>query len=169
MKLYDHSLYLEDVNRTAALSLPWEKLSGKTVLLSGATGLVGSFLTDVLMKKNVSGLGCQIYALSRNENRARERFSCWENNSLLHFIPYDVSRPLDDKCIDTVDYTLHLASNTHPLQYATDPIGTITTNIIGLQNMLEIAASHNAVRVAFASSNEIYGENRGEREAAYAF
>ena len=59
---------------------------------------------------------------------------------------------------------LHLASNTHPMQYAEDPIGTITTNIIGIQNMLDFAAAHETERVAFASSNEIYGENRGDVE-----
>ena len=56
------------------------------------------------------------------------------------------------------------ASNTHPIAYATDPIGTITTNIIGTQNMLEFACAHHAVRCAFVSSNEIYGENRGDVE-----
>lgn len=63
-----------------------------------------------------------------------------------------------------VDYILHLASNTHPLQYSTDPIGTITTNIIGVQNLLDFAVDHHTTRFAFASSNEIYGENRSDVE-----
>lgn len=50
------------------------------------------------------------------------------------------------------------------MAYSTDPIGTITTNIIGTQNMLDFAVAHNATRCAFASSNEIYGENRGDVE-----
>lgn len=48
--------------------------------------------------------------------------------------------------------------------YATDPIGTISTNIIVTQNMLDFAVQHNAIRCAFVSSNEIYGENRGDIE-----
>ena len=63
-----------------------------------------------------------------------------------------------------VDYVLHLASNTHPVAYATDPIGTVTTNIIGNNHMLTFAVEHGAVRMLFASSNEIYGENRGDTE-----
>ena len=164
MTLYDNTLYMEDVDETAALPLPWEKLAGKTVLLSGATGLVGSFLTDVLMRRNERGLGCCVYALSRNETRAGERFSRWAADERLRFIPYDINRPFAKNSVDRADYILHLASNTHPLQYSTDPIGTITTNIIGLQNMLELAVSQKAERVAFASSNEIYGENRGDVE-----
>ena len=50
------------------------------------------------------------------------------------------------------------------MQYSTDPIGTITTNIIGVQNLLDFAVEHNTTRFAFASSNEIYGENRGDVE-----
>ena len=72
--------------------------------------------------------------------------------------------PFERDDLGTVDYVLHLASNTHPLQYSTDPIGTITTNIIGVQNMLRFAVDHKAARFAFASSNEIYGENRGDVE-----
>ena len=66
--------------------------------------------------------------------------------------------------LEHVDYVFHAASNTHPVAYATDPIGTVVTNIIGLNNLLEFAAKAGARRFAFASSNEIYGENRGDVE-----
>ena len=72
--------------------------------------------------------------------------------------------PFERGDLGTVDYILHLASNTHPMQYSTDPIGTITTNIIGVQNLLDFAVEHHASRFAFTSSNEIYGENRGDVE-----
>ncbi len=165
MNLYKNSLYMEDVKYVANLDLPWEKLQGKSLMLSGATGLIGSFLVDVIMEKNeVSDLNCTLYALGRNEAKAKIRFTKFANNPRLIFIPYDVKLPFIRDDIGTVDYVLHLASNTHPLQYATDPIGTITTNIIGLQNLLDFAVNHNVFRFAFASSNEIYGENRGDTE-----
>ena len=156
---------MEDVSRTAQLDLPWEKLSGKTVLLSGATGMIGSFLVDVIMERNGrEGMNCRVYALGRSEEKARTRFGERCDHPLFSFIPYDINRPFVRDDIGTVDFVLHLASNTHPMQYSTDPIGTITTNIIGLQNMLEFACAHGAERFAFASSNEIYGENRGDAE-----
>ena len=161
MNLYDNILYIEDIDNICSLDLPWEKLEGKNVLLSGATGLVGSFLVDVLLNK---GLACTVYALGRNEQKAKTRFSKWINNPNLVFIPYDINKPLERDNLGIVDYVLHLASNTHPMQYSTDPIGTITTNIIGVQNMLEFAVKHHATRFAFTSSNEIYGENRGDVE-----
>lgn len=165
MKLYNNELYMEDVRYVAALALPWEKIHNKSVMLSGATGLIGSFLIDVLLEKNIcDGLNCTVYALGRNEEKARKRFNKFKDDSLFRFISYDVKDPLVCDDLSSVDYILHLASNTHPMLYSTDPIGTITTNIIGVQNMLDFAVEHNAKRFIFASSNEVYGENRGDVE-----
>ena len=165
MNLYHNDKYMEDVGYVANLDLPWEKFNNKSILLSGATGLLGSFLIDVILEKNIiDGLNCFVYALGRNKQRAKDRFSRYKSDNHLVFIPYDINLPFERNDIGTVDYVLHLASNTHPMQYSTDPIGTITTNIIGVQNMLDFAVAHNATRFVFASSNEIYGENRGDVE-----
>ena len=165
MTLYNNALYQEDLEYVRNLDLPWNKLQDKLVLLSGATGMIGSFLIDVLLNKNEKdNLNCTVYALGRNEQKAKARFCKYAEDEHFIFVPYDVNMPFVRDDIGTVDYVLHLASNTHPMQYATDPIGTITTNIIGLQNMLEFAVAHHVTRFAFASSNEIYGENRGDVE-----
>lgn len=165
MYIYNNNLYMEDVRYVAALNLPWEKLQDKSLMLSGATGMIGSFLVDVVFEKNlVDGLNCTVYALGRNEEKAKARFSKFAADPHFVFIPYDVKLPFERRDLGTVDYILHLASNTHPMQYSTDPIGTITTNIIGVQNLLDFAVEHHSARFAFASSNEIYGENRGDVE-----
>ncbi len=164
MNLYNNQLYLDDLNYVCSIPLPWDKLKNKTVLISGATGLVGSFLVDVIMSLNKKGLNCTVYALSRNKQKSLDRFSSWLDNNFFKIINSDITRCSDCEEISSLDYVLHLASNTHPLQYSSDPIGTITTNVIGLNNMLEIAVKHNCIRFVFASSNEIYGENRGDTE-----
>ena len=165
MKLIENALYQEDIMNVVAQPVPWNKLQDKTLLISGATGLVGSFLIDVVMYLNKERkLNCKIYALGRNEDKAKSRFGYCYESSLFQFISYDINLPFVRNDIGDVDYVLHLASNTHPVAYATDPIGTITTNIIGTQNMLEFACAHHALRCAFVSSNEIYGENRGDVE-----
>ena len=166
MSVFNHPLYQEDLRLIASFkAIPWEKFADSSILLSGATGMIGSLLVDAILFKNEKdGLNCKVIALGRNEEKARKRFSCiWETN-LFQFVECDVNRtdtmPLDVRA----DYVLHLASNTHPVAYATDPIGTITANIIGTQNMLDLAARCGAKRFLFASSNEIYGENRGDTE-----
>ncbi len=160
MNLYDNKMYMDDVKYVASLSLNWKKLFGKCIVVSGATGLIGSFFIDVIMEKIKD---CKIYALARNEDKFKVRFKTHLKDERLEFVEHDINLPL--KKIDrNIDYVLHLASNTHPLQYATDPIGTITTNIIGVQNLLDFSVEHGAQRFLFASSNEIYGENRGDVE-----
>ena len=152
--------YLEDVNRVAALDLPWEKLRGKTVLITGGTGLIGSFLIDVLKAAN---LGCTVLLFGRSEEKAKARFEEYWGEGWLKFVKWDAAEAISPR-IERMDYVLHLASNTHPVAYATDPIGTIATNVIALNNLLSLAAEKKAARFLFASSNEIYGENRGDVE-----
>ena len=49
MNLYNNELYLEDVRYVAELELPWEKLRNKSLMLSVATGMIGSFLVDLVL------------------------------------------------------------------------------------------------------------------------
>lgn len=165
MKLYSNRDYTDDVRYVANLDLPWHRLKHKSLMLSGATGLLGSFLVDVILEKNeLDGLNCTVFALGRNEEKAKARFEKHIANPHYVFIPYDVKTPLLRPDLKTVDFVLHLASNTHPMLYSTDPIGTITTNILGVQNLLDFAVEHNSERFLFSSSNEMYGENRGDVE-----
>lgn len=165
MNLLKNKLYREDLAYVSELNLPWEKLKKKSILLSGATGMIGSFLIDVIMYKNLNeGLCCHIYAVGRNEEKARNRFKEYWENDLFDFVQHDVNKAMDCIQCNHVNYVLHLASNTHPMAYSTDPIGTITTNIMGVYNILEFADRVHAERMAFVSSNEIYGENRGDVE-----
>ena len=116
MTLYDNDLYQEDLEYVRNLDLPWEKLQEKSVLLSGATGLIGSFLVDVLLNKNEKdNLNCRVYALGRNEQRAMARFFKYAEDKHFSFVPYDVNLPFVRDDIGRVDYVLHLASNTQHL------------------------------------------------------
>lgn len=165
MKLYDNSKYRDDIKCVSNAGLSWDKLKDNSILISGATGMIGSCLVDVIMEKNISSnLNCHIYALGRNEERAKDRFEKYFETGNITFVGYDINKKLELN-IGNIGYVIHLASNTHPVAYASEPIATITTNIIGIQNMLDFAHEHNAVRTAFASSNEIYGENRGDVES----
>lgn len=164
MRVYLDEMYQDDIKKIAEYNLPWGKMKDSSILISGATGLVGSFFVDVLMYRNKwFDMNCQIYAMGRNEQRAQNRFAYCLDNPLFSFLSHDINLPLTGEW-DNIDYVLHLASNTHPKAYSTDPIGTITTNIIGVKNMLDFSVQCHAKRFAFTSSNEIYGENRGDKE-----
>ena len=77
------------------------------------------------------------------------------SDDYLENLAVDVCNPID--YTGDVDFVLHLASNTHPKQYAEDPIGTILTNIDGCNNLLRLAVEKKA-RFLLASSVEIYGQ-----------
>lgn len=161
--LLDNSLYMEDIHYVAESDLPWDRLRNSKVLITGAGGLIGSFLIDVLMWRNRNaGMNCKIYGMGRNESSALERFANYWGSPLFAFVTQDITdKP---KMEEHFDYILHLASNTHPVAYATRPISTIATNVLGTDNLLRYAADHGIRRFLFASSNEIYGENRGDVE-----
>ncbi len=159
-KLWENELYIEDVGYVAGLDLDWESLRDTSFLISGASGNVGSFLIDVLMSHKE--LGIRIFAMGRNEAKAKERFANYWDDERFSFVAGDINKGLD---IDgSFDFVIHAASNTHPKAYATDPIGTVTTNIIGTDNMLKFASDHGCRRFLFLSSVEVYGENRGDAD-----
>ena len=142
--------YEKEAARVTALPFDWDKLEGKRVLLSGGTGLIGSFFLDAL-RVRVHAYGQQIRAVSLTRSGA-------ESDDVVEYCVQDVKRPV--QIGKSCDYVLHLASNTHPKQYAADPVGTIETNILGCRNLLEIARECRA-RFLLASSVEIYGDGAG--------
>ncbi|MBC5689806.1 NAD-dependent epimerase/dehydratase family protein [Mediterraneibacter sp. NSJ-55] len=164
MKFYEDKLYLEDLTFICKLKIPWEKLRNQSMLISGAAGMIGSFLIDAIMTKNKSGLNCKIYAIGRDQERAKRRFYKWRYDKNFKFIKHDVNESMENLEFVYADYVLHLASTTHPVAYALRPIETIMTNVTGTKNMLDFTVNCQAKRMIFASSNEIYGENRGDTE-----
>lgn len=162
MNLLENTKYMEAVQRVASLPLEWERLQGKSFLVTGATGMIGSFLTDVLMYRNLRcAMECTVFAVGRNEEKARNRFASYWDSKLFQYVCLDINDPLSFSK-ERIDYIFHAASTTHPRAYATEPIQTITANVIGTKNMLDLAAACHTERFLFASSVEIYGENRGD-------
>ena len=125
-------------------------------MISGATGLVGRFFIDLIMYKNINNnLNCTIIGLCRNKHRAEETFKDYSQNQNLIIEEQDVTEPI--KYNEKVDYVIHAASNTHPVQYSTDPIGTIKTNVYGTDNLLKYCKEHDVKKFLLISSFEVNG------------
>lgn len=130
-----------------------------TLLISGASGLIGSTLIDCILEMNdLCSAGFKIIAIARNRKRAMDRLGLYFDRNDFEFISCDINNSIPE--MGKADYILHAASNTHPLEYSSDPIGTINTNVIGTENLLEYAIMHHTKRFVFLSSVEVYGEDR---------
>lgn len=141
-------MYKDSINY-AAKEIEFKNVS---ILVTGATGLIGSCAIDTLIAANEElGLNIKIYALGRNEKKIRERFS----NYVIPVVQ-DITMPLslDNK----YDFILHGASNADPRTYAVYPVETIITNIIGTKNVLDYCVKHINTRVLLTSTFEVYGE-----------
>lgn len=166
MEIYESNIYMEDVKTIAELDYNWDKLKGKSIAISGATGMIGSFLVDVLLYRNEKkDQDIKIYAFGRNEEKAQKRFGKHFRNANFVFVKQDINLPIDkNNCESRMDYIIHAASNTHPVAYASDPIGTISANVMGTANLLDWATTVSCERFVFLSSVEIYGENKGDTD-----
>ena len=149
-----HPLLAEDFAKIAALDLPYDDLAGKAVAVTGATGLVGSYLLRALDAVNrAHGLKLRLIALCRKPEAAKDRLSGMENLSILS---YDACAPLNANF--RADFTVHAASNAHPLAFSSDPVGTMQANLLGTMQLLEHVRATGG-RLLFLSTGEIYGEN----------
>ncbi len=160
--LLEQALYRQDIESVAQLPLEWERLRNSTFLIAGAAGMVGSFLIDVLLSGR-SELGIHVIALVRNQEKAWKRFASYKENSNFSVLVADLNEGVP-AFEGKVDYVIHAASQTHPRAYATFPIQTLLTNILGTENLLECGLQHQMRRFLFLSSVEIYGENQGDTE-----
>ena len=148
-----HPLYQEDlynILQTEGI----ENLKGKSILITGATGLIGTQLVDSLMLMG----DVKIYTVGRSRDKAEKRFGEYFNNPNFSFIEQQVTEPFDDNI--NVDYIIPMASTTHPLAYSKYPVETMYVNLKGAEHALDLAKRCGA-RVVYPSSNEIYGSARG--------
>ena len=133
----------------------------KAFLITGASGLIGSCLTDLLMVANASGRENHVYVLGRSRSKLEKRFSGYLNSEFFHIIKQDICTPLDDGL--AFDYIIHGASNADPVNYAKYPAETMTTNMLGGINVLEYGKKHPDCQIEMLSTFEVYG-NAGKDE-----
>lgn len=149
--------YLDDIKAAASKELPWDKLDGTNILITGATGLIGSCLVDILM--NRPNKNYHVYASGRNEERAKQKFSKYTEDPSFHFFKYDVLSPLEGNV--SFHYIIHGASNASPNFFSTKPVEVIKSNIFGISNLFDYGMNKGLKRLLFISSGEVYGEGDG--------
>lgn len=135
--------------------IPKVVIENGSVLVTGATGLIGSCLIDVLLEANEKGRCFDIYALGRNADKIKQRFAGHKHVKTLHVIEQDVRTPLQEGL--KFDYIFHGASNADPRSYALYPAETMLINIEGAINVLNYSKKHPNTKVLMMSTFEVYG------------
>jgi hypothetical protein len=136
-----NSPYKEDIARLFREGLELGRLHGKTILVAGATGLVGGCVVDVLMQNPARCY--KVIAAGRNKERARQKFAAnWEDESFF-FAEIDVTQPVIksmDRMIgepvynelaEGADYIIDAASNASPNFFKQNPVEVMKANING--------------------------------------
>lgn len=151
------TVLLEDLEGIAQSSLPFDQFRGRSFLITGATGLVGSLLVKALLYANrVRHLDLKVLALVRSPAKADAVFAGFLPDPALSYVKADLAGG-DLTVPGPVDYVVHAAAVTTSKLMVTDPVGTIRTAINGTEAVLKLAVEKGARGMVYLSSMEVYG------------
>ena len=143
--------YQEDIRRLYAQGLTFDALQGRTLLVAGATGLVGACVVDIVMADPHRNL--RVFAAGRNRRRAEERFAAYAGDPRFSFVEMDVTRPVTGET--PYDYIIDAASNASPNFFKQQPVEVIKANIDGVANLLDYGRQHGLRKMVYVSSGEM--------------
>ena len=155
--LFDNSIIREDMEDIFRRELNWSVLNGKTILITGAYGMLASYIVYFLCylkeKKNIN---VHIIAQCRNPKKAEDRFRDFLNKEYFKIITANLLKPLDMD--ESINYIIHAAGGANARLYATNPVEVIEPNVIGTYHLLQLAMSNPVEGLLYFSSGDIYGQ-----------
>jgi nucleoside-diphosphate-sugar epimerase len=153
-----NSIIDEDIQIILSEAIEWKYLSGKTVLVTGASGFIASYIIYTLTVLNLTEIldsPVHIIALARDKQRIEQKFSNIMTSGFFKLIIADVSeKPLIEGNIDII---IHAAGQIGSRFIMSDPVGILKASTIGTANMLDLARNIGVKRFLFISSNAVYG------------
>lgn len=163
MSTFSTPVVAHDLDEILARDLPWSELSGRTVLVTGASGMLPSYVVYTLLALNDRhGLGITVHGLVRNGEKARRLLAGVLDRPDFHLIVQDVSAPLE--LAGPVDYVVHGASAARPALHGSQPVLTIKANLLGTFNLLDLCVAKESRGFVLMSSAEVYGAQDPETE-----
>lgn len=158
MKLFECGQWIHDIDEVIDALPELDQLAGKSVMITGATGLICSAVVDVLLRYNETySVPITVYAAGRSEAKVVERFG---NKPGLFFLPYDASSGTN-RFVDHSDYIIHGASNASPNMIVKEPVETMLSNFLGMKELLDYANRTRTEKLLYISSSEVYGNKIG--------
>lgn len=157
---FPHAILTEDVAAVLSRDLPWHKLSGLRIAVTGAGGFLGGYLVRCLLALEAAGKVDQpvrVLCLVRNVDRAQGRMPDIARHRHLEWMQWDLNR-IATPDLGPCHYVLHAASQASPRFYGSDPVGTLMPNTVGTASLLQALQNCTDPRgLLYVSSSEVYG------------
>lgn len=156
-------VYQEDLERIVTRQTTLDELKGSTVMVTGATGLIGAmFVKTLLCANRLKNTGIKVLALVRSAEKAARVFGELINDECLTIVTGDVLALPEITC--DIDYIVHGASVTSSKDFVEKPVDTIRTALCGTENILKLAQEKNVNGFLYLSSLEVYGTTDPDKE-----
>lgn len=172
MIVYDTKQWKSDIDRVIGVLPELDEMAGKSILITGAAGLICSSVVDILFRYNDTHENkIQILAAGRWIEEMINRFSYQVERPDFTFVTYDASRT-DNVISEKADYIIHGASNASPDMIVKEPVETMLSNFLGMKYLLDFAKDSGTKRILYISSSEVYGAKKGDepyKEGEYGY
>jgi len=146
-----------DIQEIVERDLPWEQLHGKTVLVSGASGMIPAYAVYTLLGLNdAQDAGITVLGLVRNADKARRILAPIVDRPDFRLVAGDVQNEI--RVDERVDLVIHGASPARPALHAGSPVDTIRANVQGAFGLLDLCVRSGGARFVLMSSAEVYGQ-----------
>ena len=170
--LYGNPTWISDIDKVIEVVPELDRLAGKSLMITGAAGLVCSAIVDIIFRYNdTHDDKIQVLAAGRWPEEMSARFGDLVNREDFTFVVYDASKT--DNVIDVhADYIIHGASNASPNMIVKEPVETMMSNFLGMKYLLDYAKEQGTTRILYISSSEVYGEKEGTepyKEGQYGY
>lgn len=155
--IFSYRVISDDMKNIYHRDIDTGKLFGKTILISGATGMLASYFVIYLIWLNeFHNANINIIALIRNDKKARNIFGEYVDRKYFKILLDDICAPLD---INTdIDYIIHAASLASPQYYTKYPIEVAAPNSLGTYYLLKLAHEKQVKGFLYFSSGDVYGK-----------
>lgn len=151
-----NNILKEDIQLFASRFALATELEGKTIAITGSTGLLGACMVHCLLALKVQrGVNLHIVAVARNMEKAVHLFG--EEREGLSYYQYDFSSTEPFQPKRKVDYLFHFAAPTASKDFVEKPVETMNTVYMGMQNILNYAEQAKLESLVLASTLEVYG------------
>lgn len=172
MIVYESQQWISDIDKVIDILPELSELEGKSVMITGAAGLICSSIVDIIFRYNdTHDNRIHIYAAGRWLEEMTVRFGEQVNRPDFTFVVYDASKT-DNKLEVHTDYIIHGASNAFPSMIVKEPVETMLSNFTGMKYLLDYAKENRTKRLLYISSSEVYGKKEGDqpyREGEYGY